>query len=586
MCAIFWSKAQGAVNELVSSTGIDRQETKTCDCQNTGSHHVEAGRFSLNKHATRTVSANRDLHFVRCVGVWIPEPFGMAPFSLSFLCLLLLDLQLVSGASGPVFLSGEASDKVLQRHKRHNTGVFEELLNGNLERECMEEQCDLEEAREVFEDDEKTMEFWVGHVDGNQCKSNPCLNEGSCKDHLGSYSCTCPSGFTGRTCEIALIKRCDVNNGDCLHFCEIMGTFGAKCSCASGYRLMGDGLNCEPEAEFACGITALTEVSSTFGRSLFGRLNATVLNTTASSPTVSATVTTPPSSTPASNAGPFLATDVSAETQSPNGLESSEDPGDGPLFPFVRIVGGALVLPGEIPWQVAVVHLHSGVIFCGGSILSERWVITAAHCLMEARDSYVIRVGEHNVNIHEDTERDYRVLEEHPHPRYNASASPYNHDIALLLLQSPIAFSTTVRPICVGPRAFTEFLVKASSPATVSGWGRTRFLGLTASSLQQVKVPYTRRTECKRSSSSRITPFMFCAGYYDEGKDACQGDSGGPHSNRFRDTWFLTGIVSWGEECAQLGKYGVYTRVSLYYRWIKHVMALTKHKLALDVDDA
>lgn len=78
---------------------------------------------------------------------------------------------------------------------------------------------------------------------------------------------------------------------------------------------------------------------------------------------------------------------------------------------------------------------------------------------------------------------------------------------------------------------------------------------------------------------------MFCAGYYDEAKDACQGDSGGPHTNSIHDTWFLTGIVSWGEECAKDGKYGVYTRVSLYYYWIKHVMGSTKKRLAFDVED-
>lgn len=193
--------------------------------------------------------------------------------------------------------------------------------------------------------------------------------------------------------------------------------------------------------------------------------------------------------------------------------------------------------------------------------------------------------GEHTINIHEDTEQNYDVLEQHIHPRYNASVSLYNHDIALIYLKSPIAFSTTVRPICIGPRAFTEFLVKESSPATVSGWGRTRFLGLTAETLQKVEVPFTDRTECKRSSSARITPFMFCAGYYDEAKDACQGDSGGPHVNSIHDTWFLTGIVSWGEECAKDGKYGVYTRTSLYYHWIKHVMGSTKQRLAFDVED-
>ncbi|XP_072251603.1 coagulation factor IXa isoform X1 [Leuresthes tenuis] len=525
---------------------------------------------------------------VQCVSVRMSQESGMA---LGFLFLLILIFQLVSGAPAPaagsMFLSGQTADSVLQRHKRYNTGVFEELLEGNLERECIEEVCDLEEARETFENDEKTMEFWARYIDGNQCKSDPCLNQGSCKDHLGYYTCICVSGFTGRNCEIVLAKRCDVNNGDCMHFCELIGTYGAKCSCATGYRLMQDGLNCEAEVEFPCGRTAQTE-TNTLKRSLFGYGNAILEHNTTSATNM--TSTTSPPSTPASTTEQFIATTYSFVKRSRKKLplwklKESEVAFEEPQRPLKRIVGGREAIPGEIPWQVALIARPSGHLFCGGSILRDRWIITAAHCLVEAQGSFLVRVGEHNIDINEGTEQDYEVLEHHIHPRYNANLSMYNHDIALLRLTNPIRFSSTVRPICIGPMAFTEALVKESSPATVSGWGRTRFLGSTANTLQKVEVPYTDRTDCKDSSSARITPVMFCAGYYDEDKDACQGDSGGPHTNHIHDTWFLTGIVSWGEECAKKGKYGVYTRVSVYYRWINHVMGLTKRMLAFDVED-
>lgn len=500
----------------------------------------------------------------------------MALVSLSLLSLLLLDFQLGSGvpapAAGPVFLSGQEAGSVLRRHKRYNTGLFEEVLQGNLERECMEEVCDLEEAREIFENDDKTMEFWAGYIDGNQCKSRPCLNQGSCTDHIGYYICSCVSGFTGRNCEIVITKRCDVNNGDCMHFCDSMGTFGAKCLCATGYKLMEDGVSCEAAVEFPCGRTALTAVGAVAKRSLFKYENGNLVNTTS---LTNSTTTTAPLTTP-----PWTTTDITDYW-----TNDTEFPSEEPVRPYKRIVGGKVVAPGEIPWQVALIAHPSGHLFCGGSILSERWIITAAHCLVEAHGSFFIRVGENNIYINEGTEEDHDVLEQHIHPRYNASMSLHNHDIALLYLSKPINFSTTVRPVCIGPRAFTEALVKESSPATVSGWGRTRFLGSTATSLQKVEVPFIDRTECKRSSSSRITPVMFCAGYYDEAKDACQGDSGGPHANSIHDTWFLTGIVSWGEECAKEGKYGVYTRLSLYYRWVNHVMGLTKQRLAIDVED-
>ncbi|KAJ0049903.1 hypothetical protein NL108_005201 [Boleophthalmus pectinirostris] len=491
----------------------------------------------------------------------------MAKFLLQQLFFVLVGHSLISGApvADTVFLTSQSAHDVLQRHKRHNTGLLEEILEGNLERECIEEKCDLEEAREIFENDEKTMEFWSLYIDGNQCASSPCLNQGTCNDHIGFYTCLCETGFTGTNCEIVVARRCDVNNGHCMHFCESTGSFGARCSCALGYTLLENGKDCAPEDEFPCGRTVFLDLIKIVKRSL-SKDNITTMT-----------------------AAPSLDTNTSTYPviKLPHWVfNNTLTPTEEPRKAIKRIVGGQLVSKGEIPWQAALIAHPSGRLFCGGSILSRWWVITAAHCIVEApHDSFIIRVGEHDLSIKEGTEQDHEVLKRYIHPRYNTSVSLYDHDIALLYLKTQISFSSTVRPICVGPRSFTEALVKRTSPATVSGWGRTRFLGSMSRALQQVEVPFTDRIHCKETSSARITPSMFCAGYFSEAKDACQGDSGGPHANLHRDTWFLTGIVSWGEECAKKGKYGVYTRVSFYYSWIKYVMGITKHTLESDVDD-
>uniref|UniRef100_A0A4W3IDW0 coagulation factor Xa n=1 Tax=Callorhinchus milii TaxID=7868 RepID=A0A4W3IDW0_CALMI len=99
-----------------------------------------------------------------------------------------------------VFLQREKANYILQRQRRAN--YYEEYRKGNLERECMEEHCSFEEAREIFENNEKTSEFWNVYVDGDQCASSPCLNNGNCKDGINLYSCQCPEGFKGKNCEL------------------------------------------------------------------------------------------------------------------------------------------------------------------------------------------------------------------------------------------------------------------------------------------------------------------------------------------------------------------------------------------------
>uniref|UniRef100_A0A3Q3K542 Coagulation factor IX n=1 Tax=Monopterus albus TaxID=43700 RepID=A0A3Q3K542_MONAL len=507
-----------------------------------------------------------------------------------------------------VFASQQAAHAVLQRQRRYNSNLEEMFHKDDLERECKEESCSIEEAREVFENDEKTMEFWAGYTDGDQCDPPPCQNGGVCEDGVGSYVCWCNPNFTGKNCEIEVTKHCSINNGGCSHFC-VLQMDQPVCQCATGYRLGANKKSCEATGPFSCGQVSLS--STSVDRSLINPRSSNMTlnglqeayyddNITQSydyynhpvndsdpfnSSVASAIDIRAPKPDSNSSINPVMSADDARNvTETP----SENQPPSWAFFPTLptitakknnkhRIVGGNEATPGEIPWQVALVSYSADYAkmlpFCGGSLLSDLWVITAAHCLIPKK-IYFVRVGEHDVSQDEGPERDHVVADEHIHHSYNYTESPYNHDIALLKLADPVEMSDQRRPICLGPKDFIEDITRESRNSLVSGWGTLRSLGLTAPKLQKLEVPYVERTLCKQSSRDHITRFMFCAGYHSEQKDSCQGDSGGPHATNYKGTWFLTGIISWGEGCAQYGKYGIYTRLSQYYTWISQTTRL------------
>ncbi|XP_023416360.1 vitamin K-dependent protein Z isoform X2 [Cavia porcellus] len=154
-----------------------------------------------------------------------------------------------------VFVPASSANQVLLRWKRAGSYILEELFEGNLEKECYEEICVHEEAREVFEDDDATGAFWREYRGGSPCISQPCLNNGSCQDTIRSFTCTCSPGFEGRTCALAK-NRCHAERPDgCQHFCH-PGEASFTCSCAQGHKLGKDQRSCVPHEQCACGILA------------------------------------------------------------------------------------------------------------------------------------------------------------------------------------------------------------------------------------------------------------------------------------------------------------------------------------------
>lgn len=174
--------------------------------------------------------------------------------------------------------------------------------------------------------------------------------------------------------------------------------------------------------------------------------------------------------------------------------------------------------------------------------------------------------GDRNTETEEGNEAAHEVEMIVKHNRFVRET--YDFDIAVVRLKTPIVFRMNVAPACLPTKDWAESMLMTQKTGIVSGFGKTHEKGRPSSTLKMLEVPYVDRNTCKLSSSFSITQNMFCAGYDSKPEDACQGDSGGPHVTRFKDTYFITGIVSWGEGCAKKGKYGVYTKVTNFLKWI------------------
>ncbi|XP_070712026.1 coagulation factor X [Pempheris klunzingeri] len=458
--------------------------------------------------------------------------------------LLLLRLD----AAQEVFLDGEAANQVLIRQRRANS-FLEEIKPGNMERECREEICNWEEAREIFENTEKTHEFWAKYFDGDACESGPCANRGFCKDTIGSYSCYCQPEYRGINCEIAIPLLCDTNNGGCEHFCKVVQGY-IQCSCADGYFLGSDDRSCESNEVFKCGALITGKIRTVFK---YERENTTG----GSNPSANSTeqnTTIPLSPHP----------DNSSDSQDTPKLTFVEELHISQRSGMTRIVNGENCPPGECPWQALLINEeHRG--FCGGTILNEYIILTAAHCMNQSRYIY-IKLGEFDVLVEHGNEVTHQVETIITHNRYNPTT--YHNDIALIKLTKPIKFSRFILPACIPEQNFAEKVLMRQPNGMVSGFGRLGEGRQPSTILQRLTVPYVDRQTCTESTQLRISMRMFCAGYDKIAKDSCQGDSGGPHVTRYYSTYFITGIVSWGEGCARKGKYGVYTQVSKYIPWI------------------
>jgi secreted trypsin-like serine protease len=231
------------------------------------------------------------------------------------------------------------------------------------------------------------------------------------------------------------------------------------------------------------------------------------------------------------------------------------------------IVGGGPAGQGENRWMTS---LQRGGHFCGASLIGDRWVVTAAHCVIGEKPAGMkVWVGGHDLRYPGQGEA-AKVKKIYIHPKYNDNT--LRNDIALIKLKKPI--SSSIPRVEVANSQITNKDAKPGKVATVSGWGALSENGASPKVLHRVKLPIVSNAECNSPGAYGGDVFgtNICAGLKQGGKDSCYGDSGGPLWIKSGGKDHLVGIVSWGEGCAEPRKYGVYTRVAAFEQWIDSKM--------------
>lgn len=234
-----------------------------------------------------------------------------------------------------------------------------------------------------------------------------------------------------------------------------------------------------------------------------------------------------------------------------------------------KIVGGENAQQGEIPYIVSL-RGSSGSHFCGGSLISQKWVLTAAHCVRggTVKEIWIGLLDQKN-SAGAEKIKPAKII---AHEKYNAST--LENDFALIELSQNSSFA----PIALNDIEINLDETVNSEPimSMTSGWGATKESSYTLPNmLQKVSVPLVSEKNCNAPEAykGKIKESMICAGLKAGGKDSCQGDSGGPLVVSNADgSHTLIGVVSWGEGCARANKYGVYSKVNYAFEWIQSKM--------------
>ncbi|XP_058124266.1 uncharacterized protein LOC131285364 [Anopheles ziemanni] len=292
--------------------------------------------------------------------------------------------------------------------------------------------------------------------------------------------------------------------------------------------------------------------------------------------------------------GPYFTPLVRSENQSDCDRTYPSDvqcglPLVGPLNATFLPKHSAEAVRGEFPWHVAIFQKEysSPVYACGGSLVSDRFVITAAHCVVNSntgyplsKDRFFLELGYHELGVpKEGCTQDLRVKNVHMHPQFRSGFQ--RHDLAILELERPVRFNDRVLPICLDDDDEDQTGAFYRNVGKVPGWGYTEFDSV-SSSLRMTEVPITNYTRCLNNNQGGFAHIiydgMFCGGYAN-GTNVCNGDSGGGLVTYRNKRWELQGIVSFtvlrevkGKFLCDTQHYAGFVKVRYYKAWISTIL--------------
>lgn len=216
------------------------------------------------------------------------------------------------------------------------------------------------------------------------------------------------------------------------------------------------------------------------------------------------------------------------------------------------IVGGTPVAPGEAPYAVSLRNSRN-FHFCGGTIINERTIVTAGHCVYDNNDQIYVYTG--TLSISGGTKRTVQSVKLHP----NYHRGPVMNDVALLILSTPIHFDSNVQPVPLATAKPTP-----GTRGLIVGWGQIGATRPASSDLLKAEVPVIDDNQCRSyHGTTAITDNQLCT-FAGQGVGGCMGDSGGG----FVANGQLAGIISWGRPCAA-GYPDVLTSIHDVNSWIQ-----------------